>query len=219
MRIALLIASALASLSLNSAEPAAAQARSASSKPSGGLTAFRSDAELRAYLRRLRRDEPPPPPTPVYEPMPSPPPLGRRARAQLRRRHRQRRQSRLAARPPPESPTTRKPMSTRAGSSRCAATRSSSFAGAGCSPSRSPAARMRPVHSIDAFPPGVSGRGDWYDEMLISGDRVIVVGYCYARGGTEINRFRLDAPAGSASRTPGTSSRTIIIRRATTPRG
>ena len=24
---------------------------------------------------------------------------------------------------------------------------------------------MRPVHSIDAFPPGVSGRGDWYDEL------------------------------------------------------
>ena len=55
--------------------------------------------------------------------------------------------------------------------------------------------RMRPVDSINAFPPGVSGQGDWYDEMLISGDRVIVVGYSYARGGTEINRFRLD-PAG-----------------------
>lgn len=54
---------------------------------------------------------------------------------------------------------------------------------------------MRPVDSIDAFPPGVTGRGDWYDEMLIAGDRVIVVGYSYARGGTEINRFRLD-PAG-----------------------
>jgi len=52
---------------------------------------------------------------------------------------------------------------------------------------------MRPVASIDAFPPGVSGRDDWYDELLIHGDRVIVVGYSYARGGTEINRFRLDA--------------------------
>jgi hypothetical protein len=54
---------------------------------------------------------------------------------------------------------------------------------------------MRPIDSIDAFPPGVSGRGDWYDEMLIAGDRVIVVGYSYARGGTEVNRFRID-PAG-----------------------
>ena len=26
---------------------------------------------------------------------------------------------------------------------------------------------MRPIDSIDAFPPGVSGRGDWYDEMLV----------------------------------------------------
>jgi len=41
------------------------------------------------------------------------------------------------------------------------------------------------------MPPGVSGRGDWYDEMLLHGDRVVVVGYSYARGGTEINRFRL----------------------------
>ena len=51
---------------------------------------------------------------------------------------------------------------------------------------------MRPVDSINAFPPGVSGQGDWYDEMLLLGDRVIVVGYSYARGGTEMNRFRLD---------------------------
>ncbi|HRP12026.1 MAG TPA: beta-propeller domain-containing protein [Terricaulis sp.] len=50
---------------------------------------------------------------------------------------------------------------------------------------------LRPVHQIDAYPPGVSGRGDWYDEMLISGDLIIVVGYSYRRGGTEINRFRI----------------------------
>ena len=50
---------------------------------------------------------------------------------------------------------------------------------------------MRPIDHIDAYPPGVSGGGDWYDEMLISGDRVIVIGYSYARGGTEVNRFRL----------------------------
>lgn len=51
---------------------------------------------------------------------------------------------------------------------------------------------LQPVDSVDAFPPGVDPRGDWYDEMLIAGDRVIVIGYSYARGGTEINRFRLD---------------------------
>lgn len=54
---------------------------------------------------------------------------------------------------------------------------------------------MRPVDSIDAFPPGVSGADDWYDEVLLDGDRIVVIGYSYGRGGTEINRFRLD-PAG-----------------------
>ena len=89
------------------------------------------------------------------------------------------------------SPTPRKPTSTRAASSRSAATCWSSSAAAGCSPSRSPAARCSPIDHINAFPPGITGGGDWYDEMLISGDRVIVIGYSYARGGTEVNRFRL----------------------------
>ena len=53
--------------------------------------------------------------------------------------------------------------------------------------------QMRPVDFINAFPPGITGGGDWYDEMLISGDRVIVIGYSYARGGTEVNRFRLSS--------------------------
>lgn len=50
---------------------------------------------------------------------------------------------------------------------------------------------MRPVDSINAFPPDVSGQGDWYDEMLVADNRVIVIGYSYARGGTEVNRFRI----------------------------
>lgn len=53
--------------------------------------------------------------------------------------------------------------------------------------------RLRPVDSINAYPPGVNPEDDWYDEMLVSGDRVIVIGYSYERGGTEINRFLLDA--------------------------
>jgi hypothetical protein len=51
--------------------------------------------------------------------------------------------------------------------------------------------RLRPVDYIDAMPPGVSGGSDWYDEMLVRGDRIVVVGYSYARGGTEVNRFRM----------------------------
>jgi hypothetical protein len=50
---------------------------------------------------------------------------------------------------------------------------------------------LRPVDAINAYAPGVTPRGDWYDEMLISGDRIIVIGYSYARGGTEVNRFRI----------------------------
>lgn len=52
---------------------------------------------------------------------------------------------------------------------------------------------LKPIDMIDAFPPGTSGQGAWYDEMLVAGNRVIVIGYSYARGGTEINRFRIDA--------------------------
>jgi hypothetical protein len=50
---------------------------------------------------------------------------------------------------------------------------------------------MRPVDHIDATPAG-SKAGGWYDEMLVSGDRIVVVGYSYARSGTEIVRFRMD---------------------------
>jgi hypothetical protein len=57
---------------------------------------------------------------------------------------------------------------------------------------------LRPVSHIDAFPPGVDGSGDWYDEMLIAGDRVVVIGYSYRRGGSQVNRFRLD-PQGRLS--------------------
>lgn len=53
--------------------------------------------------------------------------------------------------------------------------------------------RLRPVDSINAYPPGINPDDDWYDEMLVSGDRVIVIGYSYERGGTEINRFKMDA--------------------------
>ncbi|WBQ12034.1 beta-propeller domain-containing protein [Hyphomonadaceae bacterium BL14] len=52
---------------------------------------------------------------------------------------------------------------------------------------------LRAVDAIDAYPPGASARWDWYDEMLVSGDLIVVIGYSYRRGGTEINRFRLAA--------------------------
>ncbi len=50
---------------------------------------------------------------------------------------------------------------------------------------------LRPIDYINAFPPGVDPSSDWYDEMLVAGDRVIVIGFSYGRGGTEINRFHI----------------------------
>jgi hypothetical protein len=53
---------------------------------------------------------------------------------------------------------------------------------------------LRRIDQINAFPGGDGdGSGAWYDEMLVSGDLVIVIGYSYARFGTEINRFRISA--------------------------
>src|SRR5262249_14737524 len=52
---------------------------------------------------------------------------------------------------------------------------------------------LRPIDFINAFPPDVDAGADWYDEMLVTGDRVIVIGYSYGRGGTEVNRFHLSA--------------------------
>lgn len=53
--------------------------------------------------------------------------------------------------------------------------------------------QLAPVSAVDAFGPEVSGQGDWYDEMLVAGDTVAVIGYSYARGGTELVLFRIDA--------------------------
>ncbi|MBL8326747.1 MAG: beta-propeller domain-containing protein [Rubrivivax sp.] len=53
-----------------------------------------------------------------------------------------------------------------------------------------------PVAAIDAYAPGADPRGAWYDELLISGSTVIVIGYSYARGGTEIGLFELGRQGG-----------------------
>ncbi len=50
---------------------------------------------------------------------------------------------------------------------------------------------LRPVSAVDAFGPEVDPDGTWYDELIVSGDVVAVIGYSYQRGGTEIGLFRL----------------------------
>jgi Beta propeller domain len=54
---------------------------------------------------------------------------------------------------------------------------------------------LRPVATVDAYPPGAAP-AEWYDELLISGDRVIVIGYSYSRGGTEVGLFAIDRKGG-----------------------
>jgi len=48
---------------------------------------------------------------------------------------------------------------------------------------------LAPVSVADAYGAGIDPRGAWYDELLIAGDTIAVVGYSYARGGTEIGPF------------------------------
>ncbi|MCA9667107.1 MAG: beta-propeller domain-containing protein [Myxococcales bacterium] len=50
---------------------------------------------------------------------------------------------------------------------------------------------LAPVFQTNAYAPG-SGQA-WYDEMLIRGDRIIVVGYSYTESATELGLFRIDA--------------------------
>lgn len=53
--------------------------------------------------------------------------------------------------------------------------------------------KLRAAASIDVFGPGIDPEGTWYDEMLIAGDTIAVIGYSYDRGGTEIGLFDIDA--------------------------
>jgi hypothetical protein len=50
---------------------------------------------------------------------------------------------------------------------------------------------LSPVAAVDAYAGDVDPRGTWYDELLVSGRDVVVIGYSYARGGTEIGLFEL----------------------------
>lgn len=52
--------------------------------------------------------------------------------------------------------------------------------------------QLRPVSAVDAYGPDMDPGGAWYDELLISGDQVVVIGFSYARGGTEVGLFDID---------------------------
>lgn len=59
---------------------------------------------------------------------------------------------------------------------------------------------LKPVSKVDAYAPGADPSGAWYDEMLVSENTVVVIGYSYARGGTEIGLFDIDDKGGLAYR-------------------
>ena len=52
--------------------------------------------------------------------------------------------------------------------------------------------KVTPVSMVNVTPPGGS-HDAWYDEMLISGDRIVVVGFSYQEGATELGLFEIDA--------------------------
>lgn len=54
---------------------------------------------------------------------------------------------------------------------------------------------LKPIASIDAYAPQANPDNTWYDEMLVSDGTIVVIGYSYERGGTEIGLFDL-GPAG-----------------------
>lgn len=51
---------------------------------------------------------------------------------------------------------------------------------------------LKTVSTINAYGPDIDPDETWYDEMLISGANIVVVGYSYDRGGTEIGLFRIN---------------------------
>ena len=48
---------------------------------------------------------------------------------------------------------------------------------------------LKPISAVDAFAPDIDPSSTWYDEMLVSGNTVVVIGYSYQRGGTEVGLF------------------------------
>ncbi|MFY2559044.1 beta-propeller domain-containing protein [Corallococcus terminator] len=54
---------------------------------------------------------------------------------------------------------------------------------------------LEPVGQVDAYAPGLT-LGTWYDEMLVSGRRIVVMGYSYTMRATELGVFRMDDAGG-----------------------
>ena len=53
--------------------------------------------------------------------------------------------------------------------------------------------QLKPVSTVDAFGQEINPERTWYDEMLVSADTIVIIGYSYERGGTEIGLFNIDS--------------------------
>ena len=51
---------------------------------------------------------------------------------------------------------------------------------------------LKPISKADAFGPEINPSNTWYDEMLIAGNTIVVIGYSYERGGTEVGLFDIN---------------------------
>lgn len=53
--------------------------------------------------------------------------------------------------------------------------------------------KLEPVYWTNTYASNMDPDATWYDEMLVHDDRVIVIGYSYERGGTEVALFDINA--------------------------
>ena len=51
---------------------------------------------------------------------------------------------------------------------------------------------LKAISAVNAFGPEINPEGTWYDEMLVSGNTVVVIGYSYERGGSEVGLFEIN---------------------------
>jgi hypothetical protein len=52
--------------------------------------------------------------------------------------------------------------------------------------------QLKPIAAVNAYAPGLDGDA-WYDEMLVSDNSVVVIGYSYGRDSTEIGIFNINS--------------------------
>ena len=52
---------------------------------------------------------------------------------------------------------------------------------------------LKAISAVNAFGPEIDPQHTWYDEMLVSGNTIVVIGFSYERGGTEVGLFGINS--------------------------